>query len=185
MRRELDPAPSRRHASRRLWARQETSGSRVRRGVASVAPGRARRGTSLESRGRSCCPTCRPQSCPAEAGASVPQACWDNASARSPRAQGTRHQAAGRAWAFPGSRIIDTGGQPRTPSRAVRSLESLRQPGSPRLAGAAHHPACPSPPSGRAGLRCVVRCSCSKSVWLDENRCRNAQPCMQTPDHFE
>jgi Transposase IS116/IS110/IS902 family len=109
-----------------------------------VAPVMERRGKSTWIRWRYCWPTCLRQSCHAYAGESINHSCGARASDMSQRARGKSHQAAVRALACKWIRSIYTCGQPRTPSSAVRYVESLRKKGSPLLTCAANNPSGPS-----------------------------------------
>jgi transposase len=112
-----------------------------------IAPVLERSGKSTWVRWRYFGPKFLRQSFHEYAGESGHHSFWAKAYYLSQRARGKRHQAAVRALAFKWIRIIYKCWQTRTPYSEVRSLESLRQKGSPLLAFAANHPSCPSHPS--------------------------------------
>lgn len=107
---------------------------------AGVAPGGERSGQSTRIRWRYFCPKFLRQSFHEYAGESIQPSFWARAYSMSQRARGKSHQAAVRALAFKGIRIISKCWQTRTPSSEVRSLESFRKKSSPLLAFAANHP---------------------------------------------
>ncbi len=76
------------------------------------------------------CPTCLRHPCVAWAAASLRPACWAQGYAPPQRAQGTAPQAAVRALAGQGIRLLVRGGQDRPPYQESVSLKALHRPGA-------------------------------------------------------
>ena len=105
---------------------------------AGIAPGTARRGTNTWVQWRWPCPTCLRHTCVAWAAASRRHACWARLDSQPQRDKGAAQQAAVRALAFTGSRLLCRCGQERTPSAESVYLKALKHRGSPLRRHLAH-----------------------------------------------
>jgi transposase len=105
-----------------------------------VAPVIERRGKSTWIRWRDGGPKFLRPSFHEYAGESINHSFWARAYYMSQRARGKRHQAAVRAVAFKGLRIISKCWQTHPPYSEVRYVESLRKNGAPLWAFAANNP---------------------------------------------
>jgi hypothetical protein len=99
----------------------------ARQKYASSAPGTERRGKPSWGPWRRPGPQCLRHTVVAWAAASLRPACWAPAYDPQQRDQGTAHQAAVRACAFPWLRLRSRCGQERTPSEASLSLQALKR----------------------------------------------------------
>ena len=115
-------APRERHAA--AEARQKDAG---------IAPGTARRGKTAWVHWRFRCPTCLRHTCVAWAAASIRPACWARVYSPQQRDQGTAPQAAVRALACKGLRMLFRWWQERTPSNASVSLTARNRRGASLL----------------------------------------------------
>jgi Transposase IS116/IS110/IS902 family len=113
-----------RHRSTAADERQQSAG---------LAPVTARRGNNPWVHWRRQGPTFLRQTFVAWAAPSTPHSCWALTYAQQQRDKGASHQAAVRALAFNGIRMLFRGWQHRPPDDASVSLHALHPRGSPLL----------------------------------------------------
>jgi Transposase len=118
--------------------RDRDAAADARQTDAGLAPVTARRGHTTWGPWRLPCPTFWRPTFVAWAAASTPQACGARAYDQQPRRQGSSHQAAVRALACPGLRLLLRWWQHRPPDDEAVSLNALQRRGSPLMHNLAH-----------------------------------------------
>jgi len=110
--------------------RARFTSAEARQKYAGIAPVTERRGTQSWVHWRLPCPTFLRHTCVAWAAASLRHSFWAHVSSQQQRDKGKAHQAAGRALAFTGIRILSRCWQERLPYDASTSLQALHRRGS-------------------------------------------------------
>ena len=111
---------------------RDTSADELQK-YAGIAPVMERRGNNTGVHWRLQCPTFLRQTCVEWAAASTQHALWARSGYQQQRDKGASHEAAVRALAFTGIRILFRCWQHRTPYDASVHLNTLQRQGSPLM----------------------------------------------------